>query len=156
MKHSCFYSLAFLLGALTFTVSAISAEERPASLLNSSKQAIATNAPKALKASHKKSQAKQKRGATKEEITIHGHEDEILNELQRPLDLSVPYADVDKSDRLNELDTDSSKQANIFAGDTRKKTRPVQIDGKLLMSPEPEVEKQKTADGAGIVINLKP
>jgi hypothetical protein len=79
------------------------------------------------------------------------------SELQKPLDLSIPYMDVDKSDRLNEQGSeDQDQKANLFASENRKKTRPLQVDGRLLMSPEPEAEKQKSADGAGIVINLKP
>jgi predicted choloylglycine hydrolase len=154
-----FYQVVLLLGAVIFLGRAPLAEESTVSLLKIAKQhhvAKATDASNTVRVSHKKSTTKQKRIAAKQENASHESEDASLSELQRPLDLSIPYADVDKSDRLHELDTDTSSKANIFAGDNRKKTRPVQIDGKLLMSPEPEVEKQKSADGAGIVINLKP
>jgi hypothetical protein len=77
--------------------------------------------------------------------------------LEKPLDLSIPFADIDKSDRSTELNTDSSFQkTNIFANDNKKTNRPLQLNGRFIMSPEPESEKLKSADGAGIVINLKP
>jgi hypothetical protein len=80
------------------------------------------------------------------------------NEPQKPLDLSVPFADPEKDDiPLNPKNAENqNQQTNIFASDNKKKTRPVQVGGRLLMSPEPEVEKQKSTDGAGIVIDLKP
>ncbi|NOT11183.1 MAG: hypothetical protein HOP23_05025 [Methylococcaceae bacterium] len=78
-----------------------------------------------------------------------------FSEVQKPLDLSVPFTEVDKSDRLIEQNTERSDQ-NYFASDNKKKNRPLQVDGRLLMSPEQESEKQKSADGAGIVIHLKP
>jgi hypothetical protein len=78
-------------------------------------------------------------------------------EAQKPLDLSIPFTDVDKSDRLSEPTAGSSDQnSNYFASENKKKRRPLEVGGRLLMSPEPETEKQKSADGAGIVINLKP
>jgi len=76
---------------------------------------------------------------------------------QKPLDLSIPYSDVDNNMLLTGQDSESPAQTtNIFASENKKKTRPLQVDGRLLMSQEPEAEKQKSADGAGIVINLKP
>lgn len=78
-------------------------------------------------------------------------------ELQKPLDLSLPFQDAE-SNRMKTgqgMDTDN-QEANLFAPANKKKTRPLQLKGDLLMSPEPEMEKQKSVDGAGIVINLKP
>lgn len=78
-------------------------------------------------------------------------------ELQKPLDLSLPFQDAE-STRMKTgqgMDTDN-QEANLFAPANKKKTRPLQLKGDLLMSPEPEMEKQKSVDGAGIVINLKP
>jgi hypothetical protein len=45
---------------------------------------------------------------------------------------------------------------NIFAPETEKNHGPLELKGSFLMSPEPEAGKQKTVDGAGFVIKLKP
>ncbi|MGZ4995758.1 MAG: hypothetical protein ACXWFX_04565, partial [Methylobacter sp.] len=44
---------------------------------------------------------------------------------------------------------------NIFSSEKNKKLRPLDLDGQMLMSQEPEMDKRKSFDGAGIVINLK-
>jgi len=43
---------------------------------------------------------------------------------------------------------------SIFAA-TPKPPRTLLLDGQLIMSPEPEADKKKSMDGAGISINLK-
>lgn len=79
------------------------------------------------------------------------------NELEKPLDLSVPFKDAENADLKNEQKSAAqSRMTNIFAPETEKKSRPLELDSGFLMSPEPEAEKQKSIDGAGIVIKLKP
>jgi hypothetical protein len=160
MKIKRLYQGTILLVSVIFLERSLCANENTASMIKNQKQHIAVTVgdlSKKVKVSRKKLTVKSTPDTAKQKGVIDEGDDASLVELQRPLDLSIPYSDVDKSDRLNELDTDMSIQnANIFADDNNKKTRPVQINGKLLMSPEPEVEKQKSADGAGIVINLKP
>jgi hypothetical protein len=79
------------------------------------------------------------------------------NEFEKPLDLSVPFKDSENADLNNaQKSAAQSLVTNIFAPETKKKTRPLELNGGFLMSPEPEVEKRKSVDGAGIVINLKP
>jgi hypothetical protein len=79
------------------------------------------------------------------------------NEFEKPLDLSVPFKSSENADLKNEQkSTAQSRETNIFAPETKKKPRPLELDGDFLMSPEPEAEKQKSVDGAGIVIKLKP
>jgi hypothetical protein len=79
------------------------------------------------------------------------------NELEKPLDLSVQFEDPENADLKNEQKSAAQNgSANIFAQETKKKHRPLELDGGFLMSPEPEAEKQKSVDGAGIVIKLKP
>lgn len=78
-------------------------------------------------------------------------------ELQKPLDLSIPYKDSENADlKIKQNVPAPSPETNIFAPETKKKSRPLQVDGDLLMSTEPEAEKRKSVDGAGIVINIKP
>jgi len=76
--------------------------------------------------------------------------------LNKPLDLSVPFQgepSAGASDKTIQENTDS-----LFSLGAKKKPSqaPLQLKGGWLMSPEPEVEKSKSLDGAGIVIQVKP
>jgi hypothetical protein len=81
------------------------------------------------------------------------------NEFEKPLDLSVPFKDKDAENadlKVEQKLATQNRAPNIFAPDAKKKPRPLEVDSGFLMSPEPEAEKQKSVDGAGIVIKLKP
>jgi hypothetical protein len=79
------------------------------------------------------------------------------NELEKPLDLSVPFNNTENTDlKIEQKLAAPNRVNNIFAPENKKKRRPLEVDGNFLMSPEPEAEKQKSVDGAGIVIKLKP
>lgn len=79
------------------------------------------------------------------------------NGLEKPLDLSVPFKGSEDADqKIEQKSATQNRVTNIFAPETQKKPRPLELDGDFLMSPEPEAEKQKSVDGAGIVIKLKP
>jgi len=79
------------------------------------------------------------------------------NEFEKPLDLSVPFNTSESTDGSNiQKEVTQSLVTNIFAPETKKKRQPLELKGGFLMSPEPELEKRKSVDGAGIVINLKP
>jgi len=79
------------------------------------------------------------------------------NELEKPLDLSIPFKNSENADlKIEQKSAVQSQETNIFAPGTKKKSRPLELDSDFLMSPEPEAEKQKSVDGAGIVIKLKP
>ncbi len=79
------------------------------------------------------------------------------DEFEKPLDLSVPFKDSENVDLNNvQKEVAQSLVTNIFAPETKKKQQPLELKGGFLMSPEPELEKRKSVDGAGIVINLKP
>jgi hypothetical protein len=78
------------------------------------------------------------------------------NAVQRALDLSVPF----KTDSNIDATTDSKREPQdqnpiLFTSDAKKKTQAIRVDGNVLMTQEPELEKRKTVDGAGITINLK-
>ena len=78
------------------------------------------------------------------------------DELEKPLDLSVPEKDFENADNLMEQrPATQSLNTSIFAPETKTKARPIELNGSFLMSPEPEAEKRKSVDGAGIVINIK-
>lgn len=78
------------------------------------------------------------------------------DELYKPLDLSVPFNDQDSLDSLKEQSLGQTPALNLFDNKTKKPSRPLELKGGFLMSPEPEMEKKKTVDGAGISINVKP
>ena len=78
------------------------------------------------------------------------------DELYKPLDLSVPFTDQDSLDSLKEQSLGQTPALNLFDNKTKKPSRPLELKGGFLMSPEPEMEKKKTVDGAGISINVKP
>ena len=81
------------------------------------------------------------------------------DEFEKPLDLSVPFKDKDAENadlKVGQKPAAQNQVTNIFAPDAKKRPRPVEVDSDFLMSPEPEAEKLKSVDGAGIVIKLKP
>jgi hypothetical protein len=79
------------------------------------------------------------------------------NEFEKPLDLSIPFKTTETTDlKVEKKSITQSSEANIFASETKKVPRKLELDGDFLMSPEPEAEKLKSVDGAGIVIKLKP
>ena len=78
------------------------------------------------------------------------------DELEKPLDLSLPYVDSENAElKREQKPAAQSGVSNIFSPETKKKVRSLELDGDFLMSPEPEAEKLKSVDGAGIVIKLK-
>jgi len=77
------------------------------------------------------------------------------NELINPLDLSIPFKANEKFD-LEKKWLIPHKTLDVFAVDPNKKARSLELNGNLLMSPDPQPEKRKSLDGAGISINIKP
>jgi len=79
-------------------------------------------------------------------------------ELQRPLDLTIPFKDAKDAEESGQAGDGAPQGAAdvLFAPKPKKTERPVQLKGGWLMSPEPEEEKKKSVDGAGIIIDLKP
>jgi hypothetical protein len=79
------------------------------------------------------------------------------DEFEKPLDLSIPFKNSENADlKIEQKSARQSQETNIFASGTKKKPRSLELDSDFVMSPEPEAEKQKSVDGAGIVIKLKP
>jgi hypothetical protein len=74
---------------------------------------------------------------------------------QKSLDLSLPF----KADEKNWFESEQGravqKESLTIFTHQKKKSQPVYLDGEMLMSQEPEADKRKSLDGAGIVITLK-
>ncbi|MDO9103836.1 MAG: hypothetical protein Q7U57_02620 [Methylovulum sp.] len=81
-------------------------------------------------------------------------------ELQRPLDLTVPLnnaKEVEENPHAADKNNDTQNAVDaLFLPQPKKEEQPLQLKGGWLMSPEPEPEKRKSVDGAGIMIDLKP
>ncbi len=76
--------------------------------------------------------------------------------LYKPLDLSVPFTDEDGLESYKGQQLGQIPRVDLFDNKTKKPPRSLELNGGFLMSPEPEMEKRKTVDGAGISINVKP
>ncbi len=76
---------------------------------------------------------------------------------EKTLDLSIPLIHVDSVDLKTDKKKDETDPPNsFFDPKSKKQPRSLELNGNFLMSPEPEVERKKTLDGAGISINVKP
>jgi hypothetical protein len=76
--------------------------------------------------------------------------------LQKTLDLTIPF----RASENAWLKTEQSRVASgesltMFTSGKKKRPRSIDLNGQMLMSQEPEVDKQKSLDGAGIVFTLK-
>lgn len=102
-------------------------------------------------------EAKQKNTLAKQAVVKGSNADKTGNdagkEKQRSLDLSVPLEDSDLSGQNNKAA--DNEEHGLFANESKKQVSPIELKGGWVTSPEPEVEKRKSVDGAGIVIDLK-
>lgn len=75
-----------------------------------------------------------------------------------PLDLSVPFKNP-ANDLASGTETPSEPKVTqmdgLFEPPPKKTNRPIELKGGLLNSPDPEVEKRKSVDGASIMIDIK-
>jgi hypothetical protein len=96
---------------------------------------------------------------SKHKKTVNKHSVPSANEnaeFQKSLDLTIP--DISSEAAWLRIDRNKMPQletSNMFTTEKQKKPRSVGLDGQMLMSQEPEADKQKSLDGAGIVITLK-
>ena len=105
-----------------------------------------------------KPKVKVKHKARKKEVVITPPIEIEPDLLYKPLDLSVPF--INDQDDPNLL-TDRKKglqnqSSDYFDTKTKAKPRALELKGNFITSPEPELEKKKTVDGAGFSINVKP
>jgi len=111
-----------------------------------------------LKKVQSKSQLKTKKtGHHQNEVLVPSVNSAVENiELQKPLDLSMSFEDSVNAGLTIEQSKAAQKESlTIFSSEKKKKVSPLYLDGQMLMSQELEGDKQKSVDGAGIVINLK-
>ncbi len=75
---------------------------------------------------------------------------------QKPLDLALPSLSQSiqsASLGLKTLPQDDTVSPQLFNSD-RAQSNSMEMKGQVIMSQEPEAEKRKSADGAGIMINI--
>jgi len=159
MKIHCIFLSGFLAVSSVFFSSYAEAEKGNRSAVTKQKPIAEVNKgdkTKAVKTSQKK--VTKQKVVTEKPAKFNGKSNVATQKaFQKPLDLSIPYQDVENANLVTEQTSEGqSRETNIFASVNKKKTRALQVDGRMLTSQEPEVEKQKSAEGAGIVINLKP
>lgn len=80
----------------------------------------------------------------------------IEKQQQKPLNLTVPSIKTPMELGNTNLqivrdDSDAFQHVDLM----QSKNAPLEMKGQVIMSQEPELEKSKTADGAGIVINIR-
>ena len=69
----------------------------------------------------------------------------------------MPFNEQDSFDLLTDKKKNGQNQtSDYFDTKTKAKPRALELNGNFITSPEPEIEKKKTVDGAGISINVKP
>lgn len=149
--------LGFLLGITVY------AEDETPALEKQNSNGLSKQIPPKTKTSKSK-KSKAKSTVTKQETKAKSGQTESTDgdiqdedELQKPLDLSIPFQSVEDVGLKNEQSqTAQSRVPNLFAAENKKKQRPLKLDGGVLMSQEPEAEKQRSLDGAGIRLNVNP
>jgi hypothetical protein len=73
---------------------------------------------------------------------------------QKSLDLTVPSRNVSFEESPEILAIGQSVPPNALSVVNQGKPRVIDLNGHFIMSQEPEAEKMKSTDGAGVVINL--
>ena len=145
----------FLLGFVTASLVLLTGFEKPdvnnAPLAES--QAVSIEVKKVQSSPVK---SKQKKIENKHSVPSAKNSATEDAELQKSLDLSIPFKDSENAWlKIEQNRAAQGESSNMFTTEKKKKPRPVYLDGQMLMSQEPEMDKQKSLDGAGIVINLK-
>lgn len=159
MKNYRLFILGFVTASLVFLTgfeksgvnNALSPAEKQAAS-NEVKKVQSNSEESLVKSKQKK--AKNKRKAVSVPSAKNSAAEEAA--LQKRLDLSMPFKDSENAWLTIEQNKAAQGESlNMFASEKKKKPRPLYLDGQMLMSQEPEGDKRKSLDGAGIVINLK-
>ncbi len=87
------------------------------------------------------------------DVSINKQPTPVEHNYSKPLDLSIPTRNVNFQNQFDALVINNDN--GVTSLDKPIKSRPIELRGRVIMSQEPEVEKTKSADGAGIVINLR-
>lgn len=93
---------------------------------------------------------------------VHNHEHsskkhqtlKVGKSQQKPLDLTVPQREVSFEKPPETLALAHGISQEVLIADSNSKVRPIELQGKVIMTQEQEAGKTRSADGAGIVINL--
>ncbi len=96
----------------------------------------------------------------KEHITGHGsptkkQHSTVKAKQQTPLDLTVPIRNVSFEETSEPLAIANGTTLDGISGIKTGNSKVVELQGHVIMSQEPEAGKIKSADGAGILINLR-
>jgi hypothetical protein len=73
---------------------------------------------------------------------------------QQPLDLTVPERKVSFNEPSESLAISEDSALDVLADSNQNKNKAIELHGHVIMTQEPEAGKIKSADGAGIMINL--
>ncbi len=110
----------------------------------------------------KLAKVKRKRSLTSKVVvanTIQQHDKntDIENAVQhKPLDLAVPFKGLEPSDATGHINSvQENSETTLFTGNDKNTQHALQLKGQVVMSQEPEADKKKSVDGAGIMINLR-
>lgn len=87
-------------------------------------------------------------------VHVHKHQFKEEAKQQKKLDLSVPKREISFQEPPEIITTAQTALPDIDI-DNNKNEQSLELKGKVIMSQEPEVGKIRSADGAGIQINLR-
>lgn len=76
-------------------------------------------------------------------------------EQHKLLDLAVPFKEFDIPDTTRKINSVEDSAGISLFDENGKKQGALQVKGQFVMSQDPEADKKKSADGAGITINLR-
>lgn len=79
---------------------------------------------------------------------------QLLEEVKKPLDLTVPNRALSFEEVSEQLTIVQSRLPQALDSESSTKISTLELQGKVIATQQQEVEKLRTADGAGIVINL--
>lgn len=147
----------FVLGFMTASLILLTGFDKPG--VHNVLPSVAKKTASETKKVQSKSKPKTKKTEQKrKETTLPSAGNSVVEESepQKPLDLSMSFEDSESAWLTIEQSKAVQKESlNIFSSEKKRKATPLYLDGQMLMSQEPEGDKQKSVDGAGIVINLK-
>lgn len=73
----------------------------------------------------------------------------------KSLDLKVPLSDISFENAPENLSAVHNGVLDAVANNSLPKTRALELKGRVIVTQEQEAEKSNSADGAGILINLR-
>lgn len=148
----------FLLGFVTFSSILLTGFEKPGvnntSLAENQSESIEA---KKVQSKSKESPINSKQKKTKTKLSVPSVKNSATEdaELQKPLDISIPFKESENAwQKTEKKGADQGESSNMFTTE-KKKSQSLGLDSQMLMSQEPEADKRKSLDGAGIVIKLK-